>query len=93
MEQQLAIICQNLTRNFGEITAVDELSFNVEYGKIFGLMGLNGAGKTTSMRIFAGILPPSNGECIVAGYDVYSERNDIKRVTGLLPESSGIYQT
>ncbi len=88
-----AIVCSNLTRTFGEVIAVNDLSFTVNYGTIFGLMGPNGAGKTTTLRILSGILPATSGKCKVAGLDIYKDRNKIKKVTGLLPETSGIYQT
>ncbi|MHA2244700.1 MAG: ABC transporter ATP-binding protein [Candidatus Hodarchaeales archaeon] len=87
------IVCNNLTRTFGEVTAVNDLSFSVNYGTIFGLMGPNGAGKTTTLRIISGIIPATSGECKVAGLDIYKYRNQIKKITGLLPESAGIYQT
>ncbi len=93
MKIQQVVICQNLYRSFGTITAVNNLSFSVPFGTTFGLMGPNGAGKTTTLRIISGILPPTRGKCEVASYDVYSQRKHVKKVTGLLPESSGIYQS
>jgi len=93
MNQAHAITCHELFRKFGTVLAVNNLTFSVPYGKIFGLMGPNGAGKTTTLRMISGILPPTSGNCDVAGFDVYSQRNDVKRISGLLPESSGIYQS
>ena len=93
MDNDEAISCQNLTRTFGDVIAVNDLSFSVNFGTIFGLMGPNGAGKTTTLRIISGVLPATSGECKVIGLDIYKDRDEIKRVTGLLPESSGIYQT
>lgn len=87
------IICQNLTRKFGTKVAIDNLSFIVHSGEIFGIMGPNGAGKTTTLRIISGILKPTSGSCSITGYDVYKNGDEIKKISGLLPETSGIYQS
>ena len=66
----IAIKTEGLTRKFGDFTAVDHISFEVEKGEIFGFLGANGAGKTTAMRMLTGLLTPTEGQARVAGYDV-----------------------
>ena len=67
----------DLTRMFGDFTAVDHISFEVKRGEIFGFLGANGAGKTTAMRMLTGLLIPTSGEAEVAGFDVYSQSEQI----------------
>ncbi len=81
----------NLTRVYGNLRAVDSLTINVGAGDIFGFLGPNGAGKTTTIRMLCGLLPPSGGKLEVAGFDVVKESVKIRRIIGLLPESSGFY--
>ena len=64
---------QHLSKSYGRVTAVDDISFRVERGEILGFLGPNGAGKTTTMRVLTGYMPPSEGKAIVAGYDVVEE--------------------
>jgi len=64
------IIAENLTKRFGHFTAVDNISFEVEKGEIFGFLGANGAGKTTAMRMLCGLSIPTSGKGTVAGYDI-----------------------
>ena len=78
---------QHLTKRYGPVTAVDDLSFRVETGEILGFLGPNGAGKTTTMRIITGYMPASEGSVVVAGYDVFSQPIEAKRRTGYLPET------
>ena len=68
-----AIFAENITKKFGDFTAVDHISFEVPKGEIFGFLGANGAGKTTAMRMFCGLSIPTSGEAKVAGFDVYRE--------------------
>ena len=73
-----AIHCHNLTKQFGDFKAVNNISLTVEKGEIFGFLGANGAGKTTAIRIFCGLSYPTSGEATVAGFDVYREQEQIK---------------
>ena len=82
---------QHLTKRYGPVTAVDDISFTVERGEILGFLGPNGAGKTTTMRVLTGYMPPSAGKAIVAGYDVFEQPLEAKRRTGYLPETPPLY--
>jgi ABC-2 type transport system ATP-binding protein len=82
---------QNLTKRYGRVTAVDDISFRVERGEILGFLGPNGAGKTTTMRILTGYMPATEGKAIVAGFDVFDQPVDAKRRTGYLPETPPLY--
>jgi ABC-2 type transport system ATP-binding protein len=85
------ILTEGLTKHFGKIHALDNLSLEVKRGSIFGYLGPNGAGKTTTVRILSGLLKPTSGGAIVCGFDVNTQRNEIKASTGLLPEAPGVY--
>ncbi len=80
-----------LTRRFGEFTAVDAISLQVKRGEIFGFLGANGAGKTTAMRIFCGLLEPTSGRATVAGYDAMTEAEKIKKVIGYMSQKFSLY--
>jgi ABC-2 type transport system ATP-binding protein len=82
---------QHLTKRYGPVTAVNDVSFTVERGEILGFLGPNGAGKTTTMRVLTGYMPPSEGKAIVAGYDVLEQPIEAKRRTGYLPETPPLY--
>jgi len=82
---------QHLTKRYGRVTAVDDVSFRVERGEILGFLGPNGAGKTTTMRILTGYMPATDGKAIVAGFDVFDQPIDAKRRTGYLPETPPLY--
>ncbi len=82
---------QHLTKRYGRVTAVDDVSFRVERGEILGFLGPNGAGKTTTMRILTGYMPASEGRAIVAGFDVFDQPVEAKRRTGYLPETPPLY--
>ena len=82
---------QHITKNYGRMTAVDDVSFRVEPGEILGFLGPNGAGKTTTMRILTGYMPPSQGRAMVAGFDVFDQPIEAKRRTGYLPETPPLY--
>jgi ABC-2 type transport system ATP-binding protein len=82
---------QHLTKRYGRVTAVDDVSFRVERGEIFGFLGPNGAGKTTTMRILTGYMPATEGKAIVAGFDVFDQPIEAKRRTGYLPETPPLY--
>ncbi len=81
----------NLTKRYGDFLAVDNISFNVEKGKILGFLGPNGAGKTTTMRIITGFMPPSEGNVTISGYDVLDEPLLTKNKIGYLPETPPLY--
>jgi len=82
---------QHLTKRYGPVTAVDDVSFRVEKGEILGFLGPNGAGKTSTMRVITGYMPPSEGKAIVAGYDVFTHPLEAKKRTGYLPEVPPLY--
>jgi len=82
---------QHVTKHYGRVTAVDDVSFRVERGEILGFLGPNGAGKTTTMRILTGYMPPTQGKALVAGFDVLEQPLEAKRRTGYLPESPPLY--
>jgi ABC-2 type transport system ATP-binding protein len=82
---------QHLTKRYGRVTAVDDVTFRVERGEILGFLGPNGAGKTTTMRILTGYMPATDGKAIVAGFDVFEQPVEAKRRTGYLPETPPLY--
>ena len=82
---------EHLTKRYGPVTAVDDISFSVQRGEILGFLGPNGAGKTTTMRVLTGYMPPTDGKAIVAGYDVFEQPIEAKRRTGYLPETPPLY--
>lgn len=81
----------NLTKRFGERTAVEELNLTIEGGDIFGFVGPNGAGKTSTIRMIAGLLQPNSGEITVAGYTVSQTPEQVKRLIGYMPDFFGVY--
>lgn len=89
---ELMIKSNNLTRKFGDFTAVDHISFEVKRGEVFGFLGANGAGKTTAMRMLTGLLIPTEGEATVAGFDVYSEAEQIKKQIGYMSQKFSLYE-
>ena len=86
-----AIEVHNLTKIFGDFTAVDHISFEVKTGEIFGFLGANGAGKTTAMRMLCGLSTPTSGTATVAGFDVYKETESIKRNIGYMSQKFSLY--
>ena len=83
---------RKLSRRFGALVAVDEISFELQQGEVVGFLGPNGAGKTTTMRMLTGFLPASSaGRLVVAGYDVLRQSLEVRRRIGYLPESVGFY--
>lgn len=86
-----AIICKDLTKQFGDFKAVDGISFDVDQGEIFGFLGANGAGKTTAMRILCGLSFPTSGTATVAGYNVYKQQEQIKKNIGYMSQKFSLY--
>jgi ABC-2 type transport system ATP-binding protein len=82
---------QHISKRYGRVTAVDDVSFRVERGEILGFLGPNGAGKTTTMRILTGYMPATEGHATVAGYDIFTHPLEAKRRTGYLPETPPLY--
>ena len=80
-----------LTKDYGSRRAIHNLNFDAQQGEIVGFLGPNGAGKTTTMRILTGYMPPTDGEAIVAGYDVVEESLEVRKRVGYLPESVPLY--
>src|ERR671924_759124 len=82
----------NVTKRYGELTAVDALNLRVKAGEIFGFLGPNGAGKTTTIRVMMGILKPSTGRVELGGYDVEREPEKAKAIAGFIPDRPFIYE-
>ena len=82
---------QNLTKRYGTVTAIRDVSFAVAPGEIVGFLGPNGAGKSTTMRILSCFMPATSGSARVAGYDVFRESMEVRRRIGYLPESVPLY--
>jgi ABC-2 type transport system ATP-binding protein len=87
----VVIHAENLTRRFGELTAVDQLNLDVQEGEIFGLVGPDGAGKTTTMRLLCGLMDPTDGRAVVAGHDVTLELDQMKDQIGYMAQRFGLY--
>lgn len=88
----LAIDVKNLTKRFGTFTAVDHITFNVKKGEIFGFLGANGAGKSTAMRILCGLSFPTEGGGTVAGYDIMTQTEKIKKSIGYMSQHFSLYE-
>lgn len=86
-----SIIVRNLTKKFGSFTAVDHITFDVRKGEIFGFLGANGAGKTTAMRILCGLSIPTSGEGTVAGFDIRTQQEEIKKHIGYMSQRFTLY--
>lgn len=82
----------SLTKNFGAFTAVDHITFSVKKGEIFGFLGANGAGKTTAMKMLCGLLLPTSGTGIVAGFDLFTETENIKKNIGYMSQKFSLYE-
>ncbi len=87
-----AVLADGLTRRFGQVAAVRDLSFRVEAGELFGLVGPDGAGKTTTLRMLAGVLPPTSGEARVAGHSVVEHPDGIRPHIAYMPQRFGLYE-
>lgn len=86
------ISTDKLTRKFGAFTAVDAITFEVREGEIFGFLGANGAGKTTALKMLTGLLTPSSGKAMVAGYDVWQQPEQVKRRIGYMSQKFSLYE-
>lgn len=89
---ETVIKTEKLTKRFGAFVAVNEITFEVQPGEIFGFLGANGAGKTTAMRMLIGLSIPSSGKATVAGFDVYREREKIKKNIGYMSQKFSLYE-
>lgn len=88
----VTIETKDLTKKFGDFTAVDHINLQVNKGEIFGFLGANGAGKTTAMRMLCGLLEPTSGYGKVAGFDIYKEREKIKQNIGYMSQKFSLYE-
>ena len=90
--RETIITVKNLVKKFGKFTANDNLSFDVYRGEIFGFLGANGAGKTTAMKILCGLSSPTSGEVSIAGFDIYTQSELIKRNIGYMSQKFSLYE-
>jgi ABC-2 type transport system ATP-binding protein len=81
----------NLSKRYGDVVAVDDVSFKIERGEVVGFLGPNGAGKTTTMRMLTGFLPPSDGTARILGHDIFEDPLEARRAVGYLPETPPLY--
>ncbi|MFO7526434.1 MAG: ABC transporter ATP-binding protein [Ignavibacteriaceae bacterium] len=86
-----SIEVQNLTKKFGSFTAVDSISFSVKQGEIFGFLGANGAGKSTTIRMLIGILEPTSGDAVVGGYSIVKQQDKVKTQIGYMSQKFSLY--
>ncbi len=92
METKTVISTEKLTKRFGDFTAVNEITFDVHQGEIFGFLGANGAGKTTAMRMLCGLSHPTSGKATIAGFDVYRQTEKIKKNIGYMSQKFSLYE-
>ena len=92
MSREIVIKTDKLTKEFGDFTAVDAITFEVEKGEIFGFLGANGAGKTTAMRMLCGLSIPTSGSATIAGFDVYKDTEKIKAKIGYMSQKFSLYE-
>ena len=91
MREDNVIEVEHLTKKFGSFTAVDDISFEVHRGEIFGFLGANGAGKTTAMKMLTGLSFPTSGKGMVAGYDIWTQSELIKKNIGYMSQKFALY--
>ncbi|MDD2633851.1 ATP-binding cassette domain-containing protein, partial [Candidatus Falkowbacteria bacterium] len=87
----MSIVVTNITKNYGEQKALDDVSFAIQPGNIVGLLGPNGAGKSTMMKILTGFIPATSGTATINGMDVLEESLAVRRLVGYLPENNPLY--
>ena len=92
MKQNIIIDVAGLTKKFGNFTAVDNISFQVKEGEIFGFLGANGAGKTTAMQMLIGLTKKTSGQATVAGYDIHTQSENIKKNIGYMSQKFSLYE-
>ncbi|HCE56452.1 MAG TPA: ABC transporter [Prolixibacteraceae bacterium] len=92
METATVISTEKLTKRFGNFTAVNEITFDVHQGEIFGFLGANGAGKTTAMRMLCGLSNPTSGKATIAGFDVFRQTEKIKKNIGYMSQKFSLYE-
>lgn len=92
MADDYAIEIHHLTKKFGDFTAVNDVSFNVVKGQIFGFLGPNGSGKSTTIRMLCGLLAPTSGQAIVNGYEIGKQSQQVKRTIGYMSQAFGLYK-
>ena len=92
MNSETVIQTDRLSKHFGDFVAVDQISFEVYAGEIFGFLGANGAGKTTAMRMLCGLSIPTSGQAVIAGYDIYKNTEDIKKNIGYMSQKFSLYE-
>lgn len=92
MTNEIVIKTEDLTKRFGDFTAVNKISFEVKRGEIFGFLGANGAGKTTAMKMLIGILKPTSGNAKIAGFDIYNQTEQIKKNIGYMSQKFSLYE-
>lgn len=91
MNSEITIKTEALTRKFGTFTAVDHISFSVHKGEIFGFLGANGAGKTTAIKMLCGLIKPTEGNALIAGFDIYQQTEQIKKNIGYMSQKFSLY--
>ncbi|NLR92059.1 ABC transporter ATP-binding protein [Flammeovirga agarivorans] len=91
MEAEKIIETKDLTKKFGDFAAVNKISFDVKKGEIFGFLGANGAGKSTAMKMLTGLLTPTSGDAQVAGLNLYTQQEEIKKVIGYMSQKFSLY--
>lgn len=92
MENNIVIRTEELTKMFGDFTAVDHITFDVKRGEIFGFLGANGAGKTTAMRMLCGLSRPTSGSGSVAGFDIARQSEEVKKNIGYMSQKFSLYE-
>ncbi|MEO7293639.1 MAG: ABC transporter ATP-binding protein, partial [Ginsengibacter sp.] len=90
--KDVVIKTDKLTKRFGDFTAVNEITFEVYAGEVFGFLGANGAGKTTAMRMLCGLSNPSSGNATIAGFDIYKQTENIKKNIGYMSQKFSLYE-
>src|ERR1043165_965378 len=90
--RQVAIEINKLTKRFGNFTALDDLSLVVKYGEIFGLLGPNGSGKTTTINIISGLSKPTSGQVVVLGHEIIKDIHKVHAALGAVPQETALYE-
>ena len=91
MSTDSIIEVKELTKKFGEFTAVDKITFDVKKGEIFGLLGPNGAGKSTTLRMLSTLAKPTRGTAIIGGYDIVKQDTEVRKLIGIVSEKMIMY--